>query len=334
LLAAQSLQDSCNSLPPFNDEGYPDEGGPGSRIVHRHQAIIPSYRLNCCGNITEWGVDLNPDGNTDITFKFIFQVWRPAPNVSITGCYSLVDDFIRNGIWPSQVARITPALADQLQFQPGDVLGFYVESHGEGRGSGGDANNGVALLTSGGYTNELVWYGSIGDQTSRTGSCPYPTGIGTNRILHSLTRAAPVISISITTYSCHQILSTTVLPSSTSPPLSIQPSAAYSDSYLFSASTPSASLPTYSTRLFSTRTTSTSALNVRIPSSTTSNIGLISGVVIASIVVCISTVAVTIIIAVVLAKRHRKIVTLAHDQTSSGIVLSNQIYGELHYGHT
>ena len=212
------LTNSGNGLPQFSDQGYPS-AGPNSRIHHRHQAIIPSYRLNCCGNITEWGVDLNPDG-TSARFNFIFQVWRPAPNVDVTGCYNLVDDFISTNIpieiQPSptiRVARITPSLADQLQFQPGDVLGFYVESHGEGPGSGGDANNGVALLISSSYSSELVWYGSIGDATtqiSRTDSCPYPVGTS----LSSRTHAAPVISISITTYSCHRGLSTLV----TSPP--------------------------------------------------------------------------------------------------------------------
>ena len=272
-------------------------------------------------------MDLNPDG-TDARFDFTFQVWRPAPDVNITGCYSLVDDFISTGIpigiAPSQtvnVARITPSLAaDQLQFQPGDVLGFYVESHGEGDGPGGDANNGVPLLNGGGYASELVWYGSISDQTSRIGSCPYPTGTR-NGILSLSTRAAPVISISTTSYSCHQILSTTVVSSSStnSPPLSIQPSF----------------IPYFISTL-------SAASNVRVPNSTTPTmvtvpgspvypIGLISGVVAALIVVCISTIAVSIVIAVVVAKQRRKIVTLARDQTSSGIVLSNQIYGELHY---
>ena len=45
-----------NGLPFF--QGY--IAGAERRIHHKHQAIIPSYQLNCCGNITEWGVDLNP----------------------------------------------------------------------------------------------------------------------------------------------------------------------------------------------------------------------------------------------------------------------------------
>ena len=273
-------------------------------------------------------MDLNPDG-TAARFDFTFQVWRPAPDVDITGCYSLVDDFISTGIpigvAPSQtvnVTRITPSLADQLQFQPGDVLGFYVESHGEGSGSGGDANNGVPLLNGGGYTSELVWYGRIRDrdQTSRIGSCPYPTGTQ-NGILSLSTRAAPVISISTTSYSCRQILSTTVVSSSStnSPPLSIQPSFSPSFTSTLSAASnvcvPSSTTPTM----------------VNVPGSLVYPIALISGVVAALIVVCISTIAVSIVIAVVVAKQRRKIVTLARDQTSSGIVLSNQIYGELHY---
>ena len=276
-------------------------------------------------------MDLNPDG-TAARFDFTFQVWRPAPNVNITGCYSLVDDFISTGIpigiAPSQtvnVARITPSLADQLQFQPGDVLGFYVESHGEGSAPGDDPNNGVALLTSGGYANELVWYGNIrGDtvQASRTGSCPYQTG--TSGILSLSTRAAPVISISTTSYSCRQILSTTVVSSSftSSPPLSIQPSFSLSFTSTLSAASniriPSSTTPTM----------------VNVPGSAAYPIALISGVIAALIVVCVSTIAVATVITVVLAKQRRKIVTLARDQTNSGIVLSNQIYGELHYRHT
>ena len=232
------LTNNENRLPTFSDQGYPSARS-GSRIHHRNQAIITSYRLNCCGNITEWGVDLNPDG-TSARFDFIFQVWRPAPNVNVTGCYSLVDDFIstdiRIGIWPTQsinVARIIPSLADQLQFQPGDVLGFYVESHGQGSGPMGNADNGVALLTSGSYASELVWYGNIGaatTQLSQTDSCPFP--VGNTGTLDSRTRAAPVISVSITTYSCHQGLSTPVTQSSSSSPPAIEP--AYS-SYVFSS---------------------------------------------------------------------------------------------------
>ena len=239
-------------------------------------------------------MDLNPD-NGRPSFDFIFQVWRPAPDVNDTGCYGLVDDFSSTGIQTNQtigVARITPLLADQLQFQPGDVLGFYVESNGSGSGPTGDADNGVVLLNSSTFTNEVVWYGSIGDGTAQMSSCLYP--IGTTGVLSSSTHAAPAISISVMTYSCHQISSTTVA-SSISPTRSIQ----------------------------STYSTDNSHPN---ESGSASMIGLISGVVTAFILACISAIAITTVIAFAVAKRHKKVVTLTH---SSGIALSNQVYGEL-----
>lgn len=199
-------QDSClltnngNGLPFF--QGYSGSAGePERRIFHEHQAIIPSYRFNCHGNITEWGVDLNP-AELEANFDFELQVWRPSPTVNETGCYSLVDHYIvRSTSIPPQpesehVARVTPLPQDQLQFQPGDVLGFYVESHG----TTSDENNGVVLLNNASYTSELAWHARITALTSQSGSCPYP--VGTTGVLNTSTRAAPVISISVTTFSC------------------------------------------------------------------------------------------------------------------------------------
>ena len=95
------------------------------------------------------------------------------------------------------VVRVTPLPQDQLQFQPGDVLGFYVESHGLS-----NEDNGVVLLNNGSHSSELVWFASIDivAQPPQSGSCPYPVGI--NGVLRSSTHAAPVISISMTVYSC------------------------------------------------------------------------------------------------------------------------------------
>ena len=207
------LQTNGSELPVF--QGYGDGGGQAGgsdrRIHHQHQAIIPSYKFNCCGNITEWGVDLNPDG-TNAKFDFILQVWRPSSIVNISGCYSLVDDFISREITVEdnpaneRVARVTPSPQNQLQFQIGDVLGFYVESSG----ARSDSDNGVVVLNDHNHTSELVWHASVNIpvQPSQTGSCPYP--VGTNGVLNTSTHAAPVISISMTTYSCSP--STTYLP--------------------------------------------------------------------------------------------------------------------------
>ena len=186
------------------------------RIQHQHQAIIPSYKFRCCGNITEWGVDLNPvDDATRFTFDF--QVWRPSPTVDEDECYSLVNNcIIRSTSLPADatinhVARVTPLPQDQLQFQPGDVLGFYVESHG----TINDGDNGVVLLNNSSHINELVWFAriNIAAQPPQTGSCPYP--IGTNGELQTSTHAAPVISLSITTHSCYPSSTNLLHPSPT-----------------------------------------------------------------------------------------------------------------------
>ena len=93
----------------------------------------PATGLTACrGNITQWGVDLNPDG-TFAVFLFILQVWRPLLNFS--GCYTLVS---HTGILTTttvnrRLAVVSPSqVQHQIQFQSGDVLGFYVESSGDG----------------------------------------------------------------------------------------------------------------------------------------------------------------------------------------------------------
>ena len=203
-VAAQSclLAGSGNGPPPLQD--YVIEI---NRISLEHQAIIPSYKFVCdqtCGNITEWGVDVHR-GN-DISDQFLYtldlQVLRPSPTVDEstgTGCYSLVGNNRFTSISLSgRVATVTPSPQDYIQFQPGDVLGFYVE---EARGT----NDGVMVLTSpSSFTSELVWYASIAPTmaTSQNGGCPY--SVGSNGVLSSFTQAAPVISIA--TSKCHLFL--------------------------------------------------------------------------------------------------------------------------------
>ena len=180
-------------------------------------------------------MDLNPDG-LGAKFDFILQVWRPSPTVNVSGCYSLVNDYMSREITVTdspiseRVARITPSPQHQLHFQPGDVLGFYVESHGQGDLPGGDDDNGVVLLNNVymGYTSESVYFASIDAtaQTSQSGSCPY--SVGTNGVLNSLTHGAPVISIATTTYSCHQGFSTPVNLVSSFISQSVDPTYSYS----------------------------------------------------------------------------------------------------------
>ena len=145
-----------------------------------------------CGNITEWGVDVHRGGNAyQNTYTLDLQVWRPSPTVDDstgTGQYSLVGNNRFTSISLSdQVAIVTPSPQDYIQFQPGDVLGFYVE---ETR----DSDDGVVVLTNpSSFTSEVVWYASI-DPAMTTSQSVY--SVGSNGDLDSSTRAAPVISIS------------------------------------------------------------------------------------------------------------------------------------------
>ena len=153
-----------------------------------------------CGNITEWGADLWPGGGGhDMEYTIDFQVWRPSPTVDDstgTGCYSLVGNNRFTSIPLSGgVAQVTPSPQDYIMFRPGDVLGFYVEETRDD-----DEDDGVVVLTRpSSFTSELVWYASIAPTmaTSQNGDCPY--SVGSNGVLNTLTRAAPVISISIST---------------------------------------------------------------------------------------------------------------------------------------
>jgi hypothetical protein len=166
-------------------------------IPELHQVIIPSYRFTCCGNITEWGVDVHPAGdNHDGVYNLDLQVWRPSPTVQTTGCYSLV----RNNRFTSvslanQVAVVTPLPQEQIEFQPGDVLGFNLEN--TDRDDGGV----VTLIDSpeqgdGGYETEEVWYADFRNPVFGNPECQLAVGNQPGRVLNTMTSAAPVISAS------------------------------------------------------------------------------------------------------------------------------------------
>ncbi len=206
MLQTKYLAQTCprtgagNGLPIFQD--YRGGGVEKNKITLHHQAIIPSYKFDCdqmCGNITEWGVDVHGGGGGhDMTYTLDLQVWRPSPTVDDstgTGCYSLVGNNRFTSISLSnQVAVITPSPQDYIQFQPGDVLGFYVEvANGN--------NDGVVILTSysatTSFTSESVWYASIAPTMTTTQTI---YSVGSNGVLNSLVQAAPVISVATGSY--------------------------------------------------------------------------------------------------------------------------------------
>ena len=200
ILAGQQcglLANNANGPPPFLD--YRNSDLTTDLIHHLHQAIIPSYRFNCCGNITEWSVDVHPaGGGDDGLYTLDLQVWRPAPNVTSTGCYSLVGSNRFTSIsLMNQVAVVTPLVQNRIQFESGDVLGFFVESARDNMPD----DRGVVILGDritpgdGGYETEEVWYADMSNPVIGNAICPFP--VGSNRVLSSSTNAAPVISVSV-----------------------------------------------------------------------------------------------------------------------------------------
>ena len=186
---------NADGLPPFMD--YKGSDLMTDIIPHQHQAVIPSYRFDCCGNITEWEADVHPGGgNHDMVYTLDFQVWRPSPTVENSGCYSLVGNNRFTSVpLVNEVATVTPLPQERIEFQPGDVLGFYIENT--------DRNDGgvVILLDSGekgdsGYETEEVWYADVSNAVIGNRECLYPVGSQPGRTLNSFTNAAPVISMS------------------------------------------------------------------------------------------------------------------------------------------
>ena len=132
------------------------------------------------------------------SFTLDLQVWRPSSTVNDstgTDCYSLVGNNRFTSVSVSGgLAVVTPSPQDYIQFRSGDVLGFYVEDATHSH----YPNPGVVILASPSwFISESVWLASIAGtaKTSQNGDCPY--SVGSSGVLNTLSRAAPVISISI-----------------------------------------------------------------------------------------------------------------------------------------
>ena len=98
---------------------------------------------------------------------------------------------------------MTPLPQNRIPFQPGDVLGFYVESTRVSNAG----SRGVVILNDrivpgdGGFRTEEVWHANIAHYTPSNPACPYVVG-SYYGILNTFTNAAPVISVSTSKYSC------------------------------------------------------------------------------------------------------------------------------------
>ncbi len=140
-----------SNLPPFLDPGG---GGDAPRIQYRHQVLIPSYQFTCSGVVTQWGAYVEPGGGGDnMNYIATFQVWRPDGNGNEV--YTMVGE----NAYPDPITLVADsqilvaATEPLIQVQPGDVVGYYLNSNKESDGK----SRGVQLDVS--NSNLKVYYG-------------------------------------------------------------------------------------------------------------------------------------------------------------------------------
>ena len=199
----------------------------------RFQAIVPAYEFQCSGRVTEWRACVQPGGMGREHYYIQFQVWRPTG--AHNGCYSLVDYNIplhhaveeeRNNISNStniieaegflnppdeglSHCVVLPVRKNkQIEVQPGDVVGYYVDHfRREDDGTNDDRTDGGIQWTE--NSSVTVYYyesplprADIKSQyaTLNPNSCSFgiPEAETTFYFLASTANSAPIISLSIT----------------------------------------------------------------------------------------------------------------------------------------
>ncbi len=191
------------------DRDLPNFVRPGGSGVPRFeknpiQAIITSYRFDCCGVVTEWRAFVLGSGGAyyrDQPYTVSFQVWRPnSPSpVDTDGCYtmqgtnyfspiSLADNLSAD----RGIVTGVPLESERIEVQPGDVVGFYLESSrltSDGIQFAGHFDNPSP------YIDETVWFATDSLTPYPEAICMYP--VGTSGLLSSSTSLAPLITAAV-----------------------------------------------------------------------------------------------------------------------------------------
>jgi hypothetical protein len=94
-------------------------GGRQSVIPRGSQALIPSYRFDCNGNIKEWLVSVASSPTVGL-IEIELQVWRPLNKTGL--CFNKIGGNIFTVSSTVPVANFIPT--EQIKFQSGDVVGF------------------------------------------------------------------------------------------------------------------------------------------------------------------------------------------------------------------
>ena len=165
--------------------------------------------------MTEWGACLQPSGINE-QYYLQFQVWRPT---GTEGCYELVgyneppmddsqdstnheDDILSGILNPvDRCVELTVRENEQIDFQPGDVVGYYVDrfKDNEDRDDGGIQwieDNEVVVHYRDGLSREDIksQYALNGPNPTE---CGFQASDSDSYTLSASSSRAPVISLSL-----------------------------------------------------------------------------------------------------------------------------------------
>lgn len=188
LANAQCLVEAGGQSPPFSD----DNGNPvlASGTSAGTQAIIPSYRFNCCAHVTRWETYVQPGGgNIQGDYTIQFQVWRPVEGDST--CYEQVGQNTFMNINLQTGGRVDGSVptANILSVQPGDVVGLFVSSQM------GDTD-GIQLDDSGNLRDNTVYH-NMAQNILQTNTCYFRLGSPLTGQLTSSVEGAPMLRVTL-----------------------------------------------------------------------------------------------------------------------------------------
>ena len=203
---------SLNNLPDFGDRSDSNFNYPGRPPNDRLQAIVPALNFTCAGRVTQWRACVDP-GNTLSKYYMQFQVWR---STGIQGCYTLVGSnappLSASGavdqtslLVPSEhCVVLSVAENEQIEFQPGDVIGYYADRYhhnGKDRNDGGvqwiPDSNVVVYHTVDVPLSDLKTEYAISPLVPDPASCGFNIATSTSDLhdLSIVTSGAPIITL-------------------------------------------------------------------------------------------------------------------------------------------
>ena len=202
-----------NNLPDFYNSVELDDylGMPPN---DRLQAIVPALNFTCTGRVTEWSACMDHGGG-NARYFIQFQVWR---STGVQGCYTLVGSNASplgagGTVVLSLLLQPTNGCVDllvaeneQIEFQAGDVIGYYVDQHradGKNRTVGGvqviTDSNVVVYHTVDVPLSDLKTEYAISPLGPDPAACEFNIADSTST-LHDLSRVtsgAPIITVTL-----------------------------------------------------------------------------------------------------------------------------------------